>query len=73
MTMSGYLLTDEEKHRFSQWLQLQIESCKAMSEQMEKMAGPVGEQLAKRERLKVAAFTLVYREINSGETMEISR
>lgn len=69
--MSGYLLTDAEKHRFSQWLQLQIESCKAMAEQMEKMAGPIGEELAKRERLKGAAFLIVYREINSGEKMEI--
>jgi len=71
--MSGYLLTDEEKHRFSQWLQLQIDSCKQMGEQMAKMAGPVGEELAKRERLKAAAFTVVYREINSGETMEIGQ
>jgi hypothetical protein len=71
--MSGYLLTDEEKHRFSQWLQLQIESCQAISEQMAKMQGPVGEQLVKREHLKVAAFTLVYNEINSGEAVEIGR
>jgi len=69
--MSAYLLTDEEKHRFSQWLQLQIDSCKQMGEQMAKMGGPVGAELVKRERAKAAAFTLVYREINSGETMEI--
>jgi hypothetical protein len=37
------------------------------------MQGPVGEQLVKREHLKVAAFTLVYNEINSGEAMEIGR
>lgn len=70
--MTGYLLTEPEKQRFSQWLQLQIESCKAMAEQMAKMAGPIGEELVKREKIKIAAFTLVYREINSGETMTIS-
>lgn len=69
--MSGYLLTEQEKHRFSQWLQLQIDSYKQMAQQMEKMTGPVGGELVKREQMKIAAFTIVYREINSGETMEI--
>lgn len=70
--MGGALLTDEEKHRFSEWLQIQIDSCKGMAEQMEKMTGPVGQELAKRERIKAAAFMVVYKDINSGETMEIA-
>jgi len=69
--MGGALLTDEEKRRFSEWLQIQIDSGKGMAEQMEKMSGAVGAELVKREQIKIAAYLVVYKEINSGESWQV--
>lgn len=65
------LLTDQEKRRFSDWLELQIYSGTQMVEQFEKLRVPP--ELIKRERVNIAAFQLVLRYINSGETVQVGK
>lgn len=67
----SYLLTPEEKHRFSQWLTLQIDSSKGMLEQFKNLAPALGDALIKREKTKLAGYMIVLQDIQEGESMTI--
>lgn len=68
----SYLLSNEEKQRFSEWLMLQIESSKGMLGQFEKLPPAIGMELIKREKLKLAGYSIVLEDIQSGENMTIT-
>jgi hypothetical protein len=67
--MSGCLLDEHEKRRFSEWLELEISSTQAIILQLEKMKVPA--ELLKREQIRAAACAVVLRYINAGESMTV--
>lgn len=70
--MSGqYLLSDVEARRFSEWLRLQIESSKGMVGQFEKLSANISAEMTKREKIKIAAFTVVLNDVESAERITI--
>ena len=66
-----FLLDEKEKEKFAIYCEQNAESSKAIIAQFEKMPGPAMEEIAKREKQKVAAFLIVAAELRSGETMSI--
>lgn len=69
--MSGFLLTDEEKRRFLQWLELQAESSRAMLKQFESLPSAVAEAMTAREKRDLAGFLTVAHYLRSGESMTV--
>lgn len=66
------LLTDDERLRFTEYLDLESESAKGIAEQMEKLAGPAGQVLAKQERLYAAAARLIADRLRSTDSFVVS-
>lgn len=69
--MGGFLLTDQEKQRFLQWLELQAESSRLMLKQFESLPPVVAETLIAREKWNLAGFIVVATYLRSGETMTV--
>lgn len=69
--MGGFLLTDEEKRRFLQWLETQAESSRAMLKQFESLPPAVAEALTAKEKRDLAGFLIVANHLRSGESMTI--
>lgn len=69
--MSGFLLTDAERQRFLQWLEMQAESSKAMLAQFEKLSPALAETLAAKEKQELAGYLIVARVLRSSESMTI--
>ncbi len=67
----NHLLDRHEKDRFGSWCEMQASTCEGMAAQMDKMLTGVTDSLAKRERMKAAAFKIVANEIMSGEEMSV--
>lgn len=65
------LLDERDKERFAAYCEQNVATSKGMVEQMEQMPGPVMVELIKREKLKIAAFSIVADDLRSGETMSI--
>ena len=69
--MSRFLLDEKETERFAAYCEQTAAASKGMIEQFEKMPGPVGVELAKREKQQIAAFLIVAEYLRSGETMTL--
>jgi len=66
------LLDKYEKQRFSEYCLQVITSSTGIIEQMGKLPERIAAQLIAKEKQKIAAFTIVYADITSGETVSIS-
>lgn len=69
--MSEFLLTNEEKQRFLEWLELQAESSRAMLKQFESLPSAVAEVMIRKEKRDLAGFIIVANHLRSGESMAI--
>lgn len=67
--MSGFLLTQTERDRFSQWLQQDIESAKLLIQQMEKL--PQGSVVTAHMKQEVVAEIIVLKKLLSIEEVTI--
>lgn len=70
--MSGFLLTDAERQRFLQWLEMQAESSKAMLKQFESLPAKVAEAMMTKEKRELAGYLIVAHVLRSSESMSIS-
>jgi hypothetical protein len=70
--MAGFLLTDAERQRFLQWLELQAESSRAMLKQFESLPSNVAEAMSRREKQELAGYLIVANVLRSSESMTIS-
>lgn len=70
--MSGFLLTDSERQRFLQWLEMQAESSKAMLKQFENLPPVVAEAITAKEKRELAGYLIVAHVLRSSESMSIS-
>ncbi len=68
--MAKAILEEDEKKRFLEWLNIQIDTSRGMAEQMEKMFG-LTSPLTKQERLRLAGFEIVARYIMEGESFTV--
>lgn len=64
-------LTDAERDKFAAYCRQEAASSKGIVEQFLKAGGPVMETLAQRERLLVAAHTVVADRLLTGERVTI--
>ena len=64
------LLTNDERQKFAQWLEILAASNKGIAEQA-KALGPVGEIIAKRELIEAAAAILIADKLRATETVSI--
>lgn len=70
--MSGRLLTDEERRRFATYCRQFAESCDIMAKNFEaNMQNEVGKMLAKRERARAAAYTIVADDLENTESFSV--
>ena len=67
--MSGLLLTEAERIRFAEWLELQAETAKGMAHQMEKMS--IMPAMIELEKRRIAAYLLVASGLRNTETMTV--
>lgn len=67
----GLLLTDEERQRFAEWLEMEARSAAAMAQQLGKVGPAVGEALSRKERLYAAAATLIARRLRETESFSV--
>ena len=63
------LLNDKDREMFTAYCEQNLKTSKALLAQFEKTPGPAMEELAKRERLKMAAFLIVAADLRSGESV----
>ena len=68
---NNVLLDEREKERFAAYCEQNVRTSKVIVEQMEKSPDPVIAELIKREKLKMAAFSIVAKDLREGETMKI--
>ena len=59
------ILELRERLRFIEYCKTQAESSKAIARQLEKMPGPAGEEMVKREKMKAAGYSIVAMELSS--------
>ena len=65
------LLDEKDREKFAAYCERNAESAKAMLAQFEKMPGLAMEEMAKREKQKIAAFLIVAADLRSGESVSI--
>ena len=68
--MSNLLLTEEERKRFGEYLEREINSAKIMLEQVKKLNIPPYE---KKLELDIIAFTIVHKYITNVETVTVRK
>lgn len=69
--MSGFLLTDNERQRFLQWLEMQAESSRLMLKQFESLSPALAETLTAKEKRELAGYLIVAQVLRSSESMTI--
>lgn len=65
------LLSDTERRRFVEWLLLEATDANSMADQMEKMGGPAGPILARRERHYAVAATIIAERLSKTESVTV--
>ena len=65
------LLTDQERERFIQYLQLCAETSEGMAKEIAKLPGGGMEVLEKRERMKATAYRVILADLQSAEKMTL--
>jgi hypothetical protein len=65
------MLTDAERQKFADYLEMDAEGCDQLAIQMEKLPSPPTLQLAKQQRNLAMAERVVARKLRSTETMTI--
>lgn len=65
------LLTDAERLKFADYLEMDAESSEKVAIQFEKLGGPPMVMLAKQERTIAAASRLIAKRLRSVESMSI--
>lgn len=67
------LLENEDKAKFIQYLESEIQSCQGMIEQYEKMGGSAMQTLIKRDKQMTAACIIILNHLRSGESLTINQ
>lgn len=67
------LLTNEERQRFADYLEMDAESGEQLAAQMDKMKNPITDQLAKQHRIEAQAARIVARRLRAAQDMTIGR
>jgi hypothetical protein len=65
------LLTDEERQRFADWLEMSADSNEQIAAQMERVGSPPMMAVAKLNRTEAAAMRVVLRKLRTTESMSI--
>jgi hypothetical protein len=66
-------LTDQERQRFADWLEMEADSNEGLAAQMDKIAGPMMGEVSKRQRIEAAAMRLIAKRLRSTESMSIGQ
>lgn len=67
--IKAMLLSNEERTKFAQWCEQEATSTRAILQQMEKLKMP--EAVTKKQRIELAAVSVVYKMLTSGEQQTI--
>lgn len=65
------ILTDEERNKFIAYLEMNASTSAEMIKQFEKLSGPAMIEMAKREKQKLVAYTIIANDLKSAESMTI--
>lgn len=64
------ILTDEERRKFAEYCEVQVQSAKAIVSQMEKL-GSLPEALVRIQRANMQAYAIVARDLRNMESQTI--
>ena len=65
------LLNDKERDRFAAYCEQTAFTSTGILEQLEKISGPVMDELMNREKQNIAAFKIVAIHLRSGESVTV--
>jgi len=71
--MSRLLLTEQERHRFADWLEMEAASSEGLALELDKLFGGSVAAIAKQHRMEAAASRLIAKKLRSIESMTIGR
>ena len=68
------ILDEAERRRFEAYCKVQADSAREMSNQFGRIiGGAIGEELAKREKQRAAAYAIVGLDLRSAEIVSVSK